>query len=163
MTPEELLVTSIAVGIVVSFVFSELYGLAAGGVVVPGYVALYLDRPMILGVTLLVALASVAIAKVLGTFLIIYGRRRTAIMILVAFALGAWLTTGVQMSWGAGVEGVEGAEVRVIGFIIPGLIAIWFDRQGIAPTLAALTIASVTVRLFLLLLVGPLTLHGFAS
>ena len=157
MTPEELLVTSIAIGIVVSFVFSELYGLAAGGVVVPGYVALYLDRPIVLGLTMAVALASVAIAKVLGSFLIIYGRRRTAIMILVAFALGAWMSTGVQLSW---APGLEGAEARVIGFIIPGLIAIWFDRQGIAPTLAALTIASVTVRLFLLLLVGPLTLHG---
>lgn len=161
MTPAELLVVSISIGIVVSFLFSELYGLAAGGVVVPGYVALYLDRPMVLGMTLLVALASVLVAKVLGSFLIIYGRRRTAIMILVAFALGAWLTTLAPSTLFQGLPGsLQESEMRVIGFIIPGLIAIWFDRQGIGSTLAALTIASVVVRLVLLLLVGPLILEG---
>ena len=42
----------------------------------------------------------------------------------------------------------------MIGFIIPGLIAIWIDRQGIIETLAALITASVVVRLILVLVVG---------
>lgn len=157
MSPPELLVVSIAIGIVVSFVFSELYGIAAGGVVVPGYVALYVDRPFAIALTLGVALASFAVVKVASTFLIVYGRRRTALMILVAFALGAWLS---QIESLHQLFGVEDTEVRVIGYIIPGLIAIWFDRQGIAPTLASLTIAAVIVRLALLLSVGPILLWG---
>ena len=36
---------SIGLGLVVSLVFSEILGLAAGGLVVPGYIALYLDQP----------------------------------------------------------------------------------------------------------------------
>jgi len=157
VSPPELLVVSIAIGIVVSFVFSELYGIAAGGVVVPGYVALYLDRPFAIALTLAVSLAAFAVVKVAGTFLIVYGRRRTALMILVAFALGAWLS---QLEPLHQLFSVEQAEVRVIGYIIPGLIAIWFDRQGIAPTLASLTIAAVIVRLVLLLAVGPILLWG---
>ena len=42
----------------------------------------------------------------------------------------------------------------VIGFIIPGLIAIWIDRQGLIETLAALIAASVAIRLVLILIYG---------
>ena len=41
----ELLTLSIGVGLVIGLLFSELFGLAAGGVVVPGYLALYLTQP----------------------------------------------------------------------------------------------------------------------
>ena len=37
---------SIGIGLIVSLVFSEILGLAAGGLIVPGYIALYLDQPM---------------------------------------------------------------------------------------------------------------------
>lgn len=157
MTGPDLIVISIAIGIVVSFVFSEVYGLAAGGVVVPGYIALYLDRPYALAVTVLVALAAFAITKVLSHFLIVYGRRRTALTILIGFALGAWVSRFEALPE---LFGLDAADTSVIGYIIPGLIAIWFDRQGIVPTAASLTIAAVLVRLVLLLLVGPLVLHG---
>jgi hypothetical protein len=44
-------------------------------------------------------------------------------------------------------------ELGVIGYIIPGLIALWFNRQGVLQTLSALIIASVLVRLVLVVLV----------
>lgn len=160
MTPPDLLVISIAIGIVVSFVFSEVYGIAAGGVVVPGYIALYLDRPYALLATMVVALASYAITQVAGHFLIVYGRRRTALTILTSFALGAWISRIPALPE---VLEVENSETAVIGYIIPGLVAIWFHRQGIVPTTAALTIAAVIVRLLLLLLMGPLALQSTGS
>ena len=160
MSPPDILIVSIAIGIVVSFVFSEVYGLAAGGVVVPGYIALYLDRPVALVLTLGVALTAFAVTRGLSTFTIIYGRRRTAVMILIGFALGAWLSRFDPLTdWLATTD----LEAGVIGYIIPGLIAIWFDRQGIAPTLASLTVASVLVRLSMLLVVTPHVLHGALS
>ena len=51
---------AIAVGLVVSFAFSEIYGLAAGGMIVPGYLALSLDRPGTVVLTLLAALLMAA-------------------------------------------------------------------------------------------------------
>jgi hypothetical protein len=42
----------------------------------------------------------------------------------------------------------------VVGFIIPGLIAIWFDKQGVVETVSALLTASVVVRLLLILITG---------
>ena len=40
----------------------------------------------------------------------------------------------------------------MIGFIIPGLIALWFDRQGMAGTLGSLATSTVLVRLILITL-----------
>ncbi|MEZ5302915.1 MAG: poly-gamma-glutamate biosynthesis protein PgsC/CapC [Verrucomicrobiales bacterium] len=39
------------------------------------------------------------------------------------------------------------AAMVVIGYIIPGLIALWLDRQGIVETLSTLAAASVVVRI----------------
>lgn len=141
----ELLSLFIGCGLVVSLLFSELFGFAAGGLVVPGYFALYLDRPIAVITTMGVAFAAYMITKVVSGFAIIYGRRRTVLTILVAFILGfaaRYLFTG-QLE--------EHAEVTVIGYIIPGLIAIWMDRQGSVETLCTLTTASVITRLIMIL------------
>jgi hypothetical protein len=50
----------------------------------------------------------------------------------------------------------------VIGYILPGLIAIWLDRQGVVPTLAALVTSAVVVRLILILVV-PEELQWFEA
>ena len=48
----------------------------------------------------------------------------------------------------------EETQFQVIGYIIPGLIAIWFDRQGWIETLCALFTAAVVIRLVLVLVFG---------
>lgn len=49
---------------------------------------------------------------------------------------------------------IELNEMQVIGYIIPGLMAIWYDRQGIIQTLSTLCIVSIVVRLLLILILG---------
>ncbi len=141
----ELLALSVGIGLIVGLLFTELFGFASGGLIVPGYVALAIDRPYDLAVTLIIAFVTYGAVRVLGTFLIIYGKRRIAIMILVGYLLG--MLVGI---W----SGPLGGEFAVIGFIIPGLIAIWMDRQGVGMTLSALAIVSVVVRLTLILFAG---------
>jgi hypothetical protein len=48
----------------------------------------------------------------------------------------------------------EWLDLTVIGYIIPGLIAIWMDRQGVIETAATLVTSSIIVRLFLILIFG---------
>jgi poly-gamma-glutamate biosynthesis protein PgsC/CapC len=171
-----LLAVSIGIGLVTSLLFSELFGLAAGGLVVPGYIALYLTRPVDVAVTLAAALLTFFLVRIASTFVIIYGRRRTALMILVGYAAGVLLTSAVGALIEASLEpavavpvagaavatGREALEAGVIGYIVPGLIAIWLDRQGVVPTLAALVTSAVVVRLVLILAV-PDELQWFAS
>lgn len=151
---------AIGIGLAVSLVFSEVFGLAAGGMVVPGYIALYLDRPLHLMLTIGCALATYLVVRLLSTFVIIYGRRRTVAMILSGYLMRSLFdllpidTILLRFMTPEQIADPETEAVRVVGFIIPGLIAIWMDRQGVLETLSALAAAAVVVRLILILIYG---------
>jgi len=81
---------AIGIGVMVSFAFYEIVGLSPGGIVVPGYIALFLDQPIRILVTLLVALLTYFAVKILSNYIILYGRRRFLAMVLVSFFL-KWL------------------------------------------------------------------------
>jgi len=83
-----LLTLSIGVGLAVALLFSELFGLAAGGVVVPGYIALFLTQPLSLAYTLVASFVTFALVRSSSSLFVLYGRRRTAMMILVGYLVG---------------------------------------------------------------------------
>lgn len=144
----ELLPLSVGIGLVVSLLFTEIFGVAAGGMVVPGYIALSLNRPLDVALTVGTGLATFGLVHALSTVMIVYGRRRTVLMILMGYLMGVvvrWLVYDPLAAVG---------DFSVIGYIIPGLIAIWLDRQGVIETLSSLVTASVVVRLILVLAVG---------
>ncbi len=153
MSTEHLLTVAIGVGIVVSLLLSEVFGLAAGGVVVPGYLALSLDRPISVVLTVGVALATFIFVRGLSAYVILYGRRRSSLMILGGYLLGVLSEVTIGPQFMAQVPQMD-QGLRVIGYVIPGLMAIWFDRQGVLQTLAVMLTAAAMVRLVLLLVLG---------
>lgn len=144
---------SIGLGLIVSLGFSEILGLTAGGLVVPGYMALHLDHPLMIAATLVISIVTYFLVNSLGTVAIVYGRRRTALMILIGFALG-----GVVNNLGDHVLFDGRPELALVGHVIPGLIAIWIDRQGLLECLASLIIASAIVRMMLIIFVGKVVI-----
>ncbi len=146
---EHLIQLSIGIGLVVSLLFSEFLGLAAGGMVVPGYIALDLSDPLKVAATLLAGLVTHFLVRAMMFFMVIYGRRRTVLMILVGFLVGSLIRHRVEFEVAS-----YSVDLSVVGYIIPGLIAIWLDRQGIVETLSTLLLASVLVRMCLILLMG---------
>jgi len=144
----ELLPVSVGVGLVVSLFLSEALGMAGAGLVVPGYLALHLREPLSVMVTLLCGLAAFGLVKGIGTVVIVFGRRRNILMILAGYLMG--------MTARHFLAELPGAEEMypVIGFIIPGLIAIWLDRRGVMESFCSLITASVMVRLILILIYG---------
>jgi len=144
---------SVGIGLVVSLVFSEILGLAAGGMVVPGYLALFLNQPLNVVLTLFAALITYLAVKGISNYVILYGKRRTALMILVGFMVGfAFRHLTVELLFQTDMMSeIHPASVSVVGFIVPGLIAIWYDRQGVVETTSVLLLASIVVRLSLIL------------
>jgi len=140
------LIESIAVGLLVGFFFYEWMGLSPGGFVVPGYLALYLDRPLMILSTLAVSLLTYGVVQLFSRVTILYGRRRFILMILAGFAF-QWLYRAVAIK-----TQLLPVEIDTIGFIIPGLIANEMGRQRILPTLGSLAIVTVLVRLILILI-----------
>ena len=48
----------------------------------------------------------------------------------------------------------ELAQLTAVGYIVPGLLAYWMDRQGVVVTICTMLIAAVPVRLGLIILHG---------
>jgi poly-gamma-glutamate biosynthesis protein PgsC/CapC len=145
----ELLPVSIGIGLGASLFLSEVFGLTAGGLVVPGYIALHMAEPFTVFLTLGAGVAAFILIQALSSFMVIYGRRRIVLLVLAGYLVG----TAVRALVGDTLQ-VEGVEFSVIGFIIPGLIAIWIDRRGIIESLCSLITVSVIVRLILVILFG---------
>ena len=139
----------IGIGLVVSLLYAEMFGVAPGGIIVPGYLALGVYDPAVLSLTLGVSLLTFFVVRVLASVTILYGRRRTALMILIAFLIGSLVRAGL----GVGTP-VGPFEIDVIGYIVPGLIAIWIDRQGLVVTVSSALTASILTRLSGVLLLG---------
>lgn len=137
---------ALAVGLLVSLAVTEVFGMTAGGMIVPGYFALSIHRPLDLFVTLLVAAATFGLVRLMSRFMIVYGRRRIVLAMLFGFLLGSLVRLLMQGT----APGDVSACGCVIGFIIPGLIALWFDRQGMRGTIGALATSTVLVRLVLI-------------
>jgi poly-gamma-glutamate biosynthesis protein PgsC/CapC len=144
---------SIGLGLVVSLVFSEILGLAAGGLVVPGYIALYLDQPLRVLATILAALVTYGFVKLVGRFVLLYGRRTMVFSVLAGFLFG-YLTRYLLVFNATFDLGVDTSVIQSIGYIIPGLIAYWMARQGVVETLCTMIMASFIVRLALVVAHG---------
>ncbi len=144
---------SIGLGLVVSLVFSEILGLAAGGLVVPGYIALYLDQPLRILGTILASLVTYGTVKLLGKVIRLYGRRTMVFSVLAGFLFG-YLTRYILVFNDTLALGVDTNVIQSIGYIIPGLIAYWMVRQGVVETLCTLIMASFIVRLALVVAHG---------
>lgn len=165
-----LLAVSIGIGLLVTLLLVEVFGLAAGGLVVPGYFALKLMQPWNVALTLLASYMTFITVRALASFMVVYGRRRTGLMILFGYLFGALidLSMGGVLSFPVQDETLSGTthfqhmELSVIGYIIPGLIAIWFERQGVVKTLVGLIVSAVLVRLILILIM-PDALMAFEA
>ena len=138
----ETAVLVIGLGLAISLLYSELFGVTPGGIIVPGYLALAIPEPIHVALTLGVALLTFFVVRVLATIAIVYGRRRTVLSILIGFLLGVLARAAV----GAGTP-LAPFELDVVGYVIPGLLAIWIDRQGVVVTITSAITASIATRL----------------
>ena len=140
---------AITAGILISLLFIEAFGLAAGGLVVPGYIALQLSYPdRILG-TVIIALLTFGIIYALSQVTFLFGRRQMVLCLLVGTILS--IISHHFMFFNTGDTTVE---FSAVGWVIPGLIAHWCLKQGVVKTFSVLTISAIFVRLIVILAFG---------
>lgn len=133
------------IGLVAGFIFYEITGLTAGGIIAPAYFAVYLHSPLRIVSTLFVALAVWAVLEMLTRYFIIYGRRRLIIAIILGFCAKIAFDAGLHIS------NITYLDMSAIGYIIPGLIANETSRQKILPTIASIVIVTAITYLIMLL------------
>lgn len=121
-------------GLVMAMAYMALTGYFPGGIIVPGYLVIFVDQPYRMAGTLMAALTAYCLYLIASKHLILFGRRRFVVIILlgaVSSALISWVAPGLFPS---------SIDYRVIGIIVPGLIAGNFERQGVAITTASMAI-----------------------
>ena len=139
---------SIGLGMVLSLLLTEIIGLTAGGIIVPGWVALHLHNPLSVFVTFIIAFIVFIIVEVSSKFMFIYGKRRLVISLLLGFIMGLIFNTYFSIF----ISNKFSLEIYSIGFIIPGMIANWMSRQGVLRTITIIFITSPIVQLIIIML-----------
>ena len=132
----------IGIGMVLSLFLTETLGVTAGGIIVPGYIAMNLESPQRLITTFGISILTFLIIKLLSKFIMVYGKRRLVLALLIGFLLG-YLSRSENMI----TAGLGTTDFIVIGNIIPGLIANWMDRQGVLRTISTVLITAGITKL----------------
>ncbi len=130
------------IGLLVSLVYISITRYYPGGIIVPSYLVLFIGQPLRILGTLIAALLAMAAYRLASRYLILFGRRRFVFLLLLGGFFAYLLSFFLPLLFPATIE------LRVIGWVIPGLVAGHFDRQGIIPTASSLVIV-VTVIFFI--------------
>ena len=134
------------IGLIAGFIFYEFVGVSPGGVVAPAYFALFIFQPDKILVTLVLSMVVFYIIKFFSSRLIIYGRRKLLLALVLGFLLKLAIDLIIQPM------PLIRLDLQSIGYIIPGLIAHEMSRQKVVPTLLSLGIVTlITYQIALLL------------
>ncbi|MCI5625412.1 MAG: poly-gamma-glutamate biosynthesis protein PgsC [Clostridiales bacterium] len=120
----------IVAGVAISLIFAELTGLSPAGLIVPGYIALSMQTPHRVVYTLAVAVAAWGCARLLSRWMILYGRRRFAVLVLLAFAIDTAVSSLGLLPYDPGL----------IGVLVPGIMAQEMEKQGLVKSLLSLAV-----------------------
>lgn len=132
----------IGIGMVLSLFLTETLGVTAGGIIVPGYIAMNLESPERLVITFGISIITFLLIKLLSQYIMVYGKRRLVLALLIGFLLGYLSRSENIITAGLGTT-----DFMVIGNIIPGLIANWMDRQGVLRTISTVLITAGITKL----------------
>ncbi len=149
----EILTLSIGVGILFGFFLWEKTGLQPGGWVVPGYVALFLSDPWLIIVLVLSSVLTFYIYRISEFWFLSFGQRKTVFILVLSILISVCVRSITELF----LESKSDFESKTIGYIVPGLIALSAEKQGVPRTLSAILICSVLVRLFLIFLFGEVS------
>ena len=133
---------AVTIGIVLSLFFVEVFGMAAGGIIVPGYIALQLGEPDRLAGMIITSLLTFLTLKLIGKYTFLFGRRQMVVSLLIGTIYS--ILSHHLLFFNTAESTVE---LSAVGWVVPGLIAHWAAKQGYVKTLSMLAIISVMVRL----------------
>jgi poly-gamma-glutamate biosynthesis protein PgsC/CapC len=134
---------AIALSVIISFLFYEGLGLLTGGMISAGYLALFLNQPLRILSTLILSIIVCISVRLISARTILYNRRRFMLVILIGLLLG-WLTDRLLIQLV-----IIPQDLRIIGYVVPGLIANDMYRQGIPRTLFGIVLSCALIWLIL--------------
>jgi poly-gamma-glutamate biosynthesis protein PgsC/CapC len=143
----ELARLTIILGIVVSTIIYKRTGLTLGGVIVCGYLALFVGQPMHIVVTLTISYITYQLVyKILQKRFMLNGRSLFEVEILVGLVFQIFWLTIIRLF---GMINIDLAILYGIGFVLPGVIAHDMGRQGPKNTLGSILLGVFIISLII--------------
>lgn len=143
----ELARLTIILGIVVSTIIYKRTGLTLGGVIVCGYLALFVGQPLHIIVTLSIAYLTYQIVyKILQKRFMLNGRKLFEIEILVGLVFQVLWIIVIRVFR---TNNVDLTILYGIGFVLPGVIAHDMGRQGARNTIGSILLGVSIVALII--------------
>ncbi|MGD9887566.1 MAG: poly-gamma-glutamate biosynthesis protein PgsC [Bacilli bacterium] len=136
-----MVINTIILGLIIAIIFFEITQISPGGLIVPGTLAMYFARWDWIMATVVIAIITYLIVKLLSKYLLIFGKRKFVLYIIISLVLSYLLslvTSFFPISW---------ANTSIVGYTIAGIIASNLDRQGITKTVSALGIVLLLTQL----------------
>jgi len=135
---------ALILGLTISLIFSEIFGVSPGGIITPAYLALVFDSPTtVASIFLITAITYFIVVLILPKFIILYGRLQFVAMIITALLIKLLLELVYPLLPFALLE------FRGIGIVVPALIANCIKKQGIKITVVS--VLSTTAIVFLVM------------
>ena len=132
-------------GVIISIIFYEITNISPGGIIVPGLLVAYTNQPERIVYTIIVAIITYLIVKLISRYMLIFGRRKFALMIIISILVNLILELIVHAT------SFSLINIAIIGYTVPGLIANDVSKQGVIKTLPALVIVTGILELIVLL------------
>ena len=139
----------IILGIIISIIFYELTEISPGGIIVPGYIALFITQPERIIMTIFLSLATLLVVNILSNYTILYGRRKFGIMIIISFIIRLIMQMSINY-----LPLPDILATSSIGYIIPGIIAQDIGRQGIVKTVSSMILVASLIKLIDIIIVN---------
>lgn len=133
----------IVLGVLASILFYEWTEISPGGIIVPGYIALFLNNPGRIITTILLSFLTYGAVRLLNTYTILYGRRKFAVFIIVSFLIRFIINRFFVAA------SLPVSAALIIGYLVPGIIAQDIDRQGAVKTLSAMFTVAILLKLIM--------------
>jgi poly-gamma-glutamate biosynthesis protein PgsC/CapC len=147
--PDEVATLGIALGLLFSLVCYLTTNLSPGGMITPGWLALTLVEDVRRAwIVVAVTILTYASTRIMQRFVILYGKRLFAAVVLLAVLLQTTFFVLIQSSYPLLFSH------QTLGFVVPGLIAYQLVRQPIRPTV--LSTSMVTLVTYVVLASGTL-------
>ena len=135
---------AIALSVLLGFGLYEAFGLLCGGMVSAGYLCMFFEQPLRIVTTLLLAVIVYGLTRLISRYVILYGRRRFMLVIVLSLIFG-WVIEQFLL----GIAVIP-QDIRIIGHVVPGLIANDMYKQGVPRTLVGVVLSAGLVRLLIM-------------
>ncbi|HOE06928.1 MAG TPA: poly-gamma-glutamate biosynthesis protein PgsC [Bacilli bacterium] len=139
-----MMINIIILGIIVSIIFYEITDISPGGIVVPGLMVMYVNQFDKMVYTVIVAIITYLVVKFISRYLVIFGKRRFVILILVSILINFLLQLLLHSF------SINLLNMSIIGYSIAGIIANDMYKQGIKRTIPSLAIVIVVLELIII-------------